>query len=135
MIDAPLETLKQRELIFSVDPPGQLGRAFNLLSGLDDLKIELGDRPTSLRVTYSLLDYSLESLELALVKEGFVLDDAALYQIGKKLTYYLEEIEFHNLNVPEWRAKNRKSEVFVKAYEHHLHGDHDDTPPELREYR
>lgn len=135
MTAVPSEALKQRDLVFSVDPPGQVERAFELLSGLDGLRVEYGSRPNSLRITYSLLDYALESLEQALVKEGFRLDDTALEQIGKKLTYYREEVEYHNLNVPQRLAKNRRNEIFVNAYEHHLHGDHDDTPPELREYK
>jgi len=135
MTAASPEGLKQRELVFSGDPPGQVERAFELLSGLDGLRVEHGNRPNSLRITYSLLDYALESLEQALVKEGFRLDDSALEQIGKRLTYYREEVEYHNLNVPQRLAKNRRREIFVNAYEHHLHGDHDDTPPELREYK
>lgn len=135
MTGAPPDALKQRELIFSGDPPGQVERAFELLSGLDGLRVEHGSRPNSLRITYNLLDYALESLEQALVKEGFRLDDTALKQIGKRLTYYREEVEYHNLNVPDWHARDRNREIFVKAYEHHLHGDHDDTPPELREYK
>ena len=135
MTAAPPEALKQRELLFSGEPPGQVDRAFELLSGLDDLRVERGNRPNSLHITYSLLDYDLESLVQALIGEGFHLDDTALEQIGKKLTYYREEVEFHNLNVPERLTKNRKTEIFVKAYDHHLHGDHDDTPPELREYK
>jgi len=135
MTAAPPETLKQRELVFSGEPPGQAERAFELLSGLDELQVEHGNNPNSLRISYSLLDYSLEALEQALIKQGFRLDDAALDQIGKKLTHYREEVEYHNLNVPQRLAKNREREIFVKAYGHHLHGDHDDTPPELREYK
>lgn len=135
MVAAPADVIKQRELVFSANPPGQAERAYLLLSGLDGLQVERCSRPDTLLISYSLLDYALESLEQALVKEGFVLDDSALGQIGKKLTYYREEVEYHNLNIPERHAKDRKSEIFIKAYEHHLHGDHDDTPPELREYK
>jgi len=132
---APPDAVKQRELVFAGTPAGQVDRAFELLSGLDDLRVERGARPGSLLLTYSLLDYSLEGLEHALLKEGFCFDDSALNQIGKKLIYYREEVEYHNLNVPERHNNSRNREIFVKAYEHHLHGDHDDTPPELREYK
>jgi hypothetical protein len=135
MTSAPPDTVKQRDLVFASDPPGQADRAYQLLTGLEGLQVEHGSQPNCLRITYSLLDYALESLEQALVKEGFSFDDSALGHIGKKLTYYREEVEYHNLNIPERHAKDRKSEIFVKAYEHHLHGDHDDTPPELREYK
>lgn len=135
MTDTPPDTLRQRDLVFAANPPGQADRAFQLLTGLEGLQVERGSEANRLRITYSLLDYALESLELALVKEGFILDDSGLGHIGKKLTYYREEVEYHNLNIPERHAKDRKSEIFVKAYDHHLHGDHDDTPPELREYK
>jgi len=133
--DLPEDTIKHRDLVFSDEPPGQVDRAYTLLSGLDGMQVERGAEPNCLRISYSLLDYSLESLEQALAAQGFRLEDTALGQISRKLTYYREEVEYHNLNVPERHTKSRKSEIFVKAYEHHLHGDHDDTPPELREYK
>lgn len=135
MTAVPPETIKQRELVFSGEPQGQVERAFALLSGLNDLQVERSDQPNTLRISYSLLDYSLEALEQALTRQGFRLDDTALEHISKKLTHYREEVEYHNLNVPQRLTKNREREIFVKAYEHHLHGDHDDTPPELREYK
>ncbi len=137
MAAAPPDTVKHRVLAFSANPAGQAERAYQLLSGLEGLQVERGSRPNTLLISYSLLDYGLEGLEQALVKEGFVFDRGTLGQIGKKLTYYREEVEYHNLNIPdpERYARSRKSEIFVKAYEHHLHGDHDDTPPELREYK
>lgn len=134
-MSAPPETIKQRALIFTADPPGQAERAYVLLKGLDNLTVERGDQPNALLVRYSLLDYSLEGLERALIKEGFRFDDNALTQIGKKLIHYCEDVEYHNLNTPERLTKNREREIFVKVYDHHLHGDHDDTPSELREYK
>lgn len=137
MAAAPSDAVKHRVLVFSANSPGQAERAYQLLSGLDGLQVERGSQPNTLHISYSLLDYGLESLEQALIKEGFTLADSALGQIGKKLTYYREEVEYHNLNIPdpERYARSRKSEIFAKAYEHHQHGDHDDTPPELREYK
>ncbi len=135
MSDAPPDTVKQRDLVFAPHPPGQAERAYRLLAGLDGLQVERSSLPNRLHITYSLLDYALESLEQALVKNGFLLDDSALGQIGKKLIYYREEVEYHNLNIPDRHARDRRREIFVKVYEHHMHGDHDDTPPELREYK
>ena len=31
------------------------------------------------------------------------------------------------------RLIKKSNEIYVKAWEHHAHGDHDDTPLELRE--
>lgn len=133
MPNTPFETAKQRELFFSADPPGQTERAFELLSGLEDLKVERGSQPNSLVVSYSLVDYSLDGLEHALLEQGFRFDDGMFQQIGKKLIHYCEDVQYHNLSTPEHKTKSREREIFVKVYDHHQHGDHDDTPQDLRE--
>jgi hypothetical protein len=131
----PPDAFKQRELFFSDPPPDQAERAFELLKGLDNLLVERGAQPNSLHIAYNLQDYSLEGLEQALTREGFHLSNNSLQQLSRKLIYYSEEVEYHNLNIPKRPAEKRKREVFIKAYEHHLHGDHDDTPQELRHYK
>ena len=52
-----------------------------------------------------------------------------------KLIYYVEDTQLHNIGAPEKRLKRSASEAYVKAWEHHPHGDHDDTPPEWRDYK
>lgn len=135
MPNTPFETDKQRELFFASDPPGQAERAYELLRGLDGLKVEYGSQPNSLRISYSLVDYSLDGLEQALHKEGFRFDDGVLQQISKKLIHYCEDVQYHNLNTPEHKTKSREREIFVKVYDQHAHGDHDDTPQDLREIK
>lgn len=131
----PFENHKRHELFFSDDPPGQADRAFDLLNGLEALQVERGSQPNSLVVSYNLLDYSMEGLESALVREGFRFDHSILHGIGRTLVHYCEEVQYHNMNVPERLTKSRGREVFVKAYDNHPHGDHDDTPEELRDYK
>jgi len=131
----PSETQKRRELFFSAEPPGQAGRAYDLLKGLDDLQVEPGSQANSLVINYSLLDYSLKGLENGLIREGFSFDDSLLHQLNRKLAHYGEEMQYHNLNTPELPVKSREREIFVRVYENHPHGDHDDTPQELREYK
>jgi hypothetical protein len=133
MPNTPFETDKQRELFFSDDPPGQTERAYELLNGLEDLKVERGSQPNSLIVSYSLVDYSLDGLEQALLKEGFHFNDGVFQQISRKLIHYCEDVQYHNLNTPEHKTKSREREIFVKVYDQHSHGDHDDTPQDLRE--
>lgn len=133
MPNTPFETEKQRELFFAAEPPGQTERAFELLSGLEGLIVERGSQPNSLLVGYSLTDYSLDGLEQALQKEGFHFDEGVLHHIGRKLIHYCEDVQYHNLNTPEHKTKSREREIFVKAYDQHAHGDHDDTPQDLRE--
>lgn len=130
-----IETLKQRDLFFAAEPPDQARRAFELLKGLGDLQVEPGTQPNSLRISYKLQDYSLYGLEKALVKQGFSFDNSVLHQIDRQFVHYSEEVEYHNLNIRERPTKSREKEIFVNVYDSHLHGDHDDTPEDLRDYK
>lgn len=135
MVD-PFELNKQRDIVFSGEPPGQIERAYQLLSGLPGCKVELNSTAANaLRVFYNLHDYTLEGLESGLTEEGFHLDHSILHSIGRKVIYYCEDTVCHNLDIPVHPTKKNEREVFVKAYEHEPHGDHDDTPPELRDYK
>lgn len=131
----PFELDKQRDIVFSNEPPEQLEQAYLLLSGLLNCKVEYGNTPNTLRVTYNLHNYTLEGLENALTEEGFHLDHSLLHSIGRKVIYYCEDTTCHNMEIPVHPTKKNEREVFVKAYDQQPHGDHDDIPPELREYK
>jgi hypothetical protein len=131
----PDELDKQRDIVFDPGFPDQAGRAFLLLSGLPNCKVERGDSPNVLRVCYNLRHYTLEGLEDGLLEEGFRLDQGPLHSIARKVIYYCEDTICHNLDIPAQPTKKNEREVFVKAYEHTPHGDRDETPPELRDYR
>lgn len=135
MMSNPFELQKIRDLVFASEPLGQADRAFDLLDGLQSFKVEKTDDPARLRIHYSLLDYTLEGLELALSNEGFILDNSLSMMMARKLVYYCEEVQYHNLDTPEHPVKSHGREIFVKVYDHHAHGDHDDTPRELREFK
>lgn len=134
MIDA-IELEKHREIVFSTEPLGQIDRAYKLLSGLPDCKVEYGNALNTLRITYNLHHYTLNGLEDGLTEEGFQLDHNPLHSIGRKVIYYCEDTACHNLDIPAQTTKMNQRVVFVKAYEHEPHGNHDDTPLELREYK
>ena len=121
------------ELYFAAEPAGQLERAQVLLGGLANLRVDKGLEPNSLRISYSLRDFSLEGLEAALKKAGFYFKENLLNKLGKQLIYYCEEVQYHNLSTPEHLTKSNTPVIFAKLYENHPHGDHDDTPKELRE--
>jgi hypothetical protein len=53
----------------------------------------------------------------------------------RALIYYVEETQLHNLEAPDRLLKKSQNEAYTHAWERHLHGDHDDTPPEWREYK
>ncbi|MDZ4201684.1 MAG: hypothetical protein U1C96_06010 [Gallionella sp.] len=131
----PFELEKQRDIVFSAEPHDQLEQALLLLSGLPDCKVELGSSDNTLRVSYNLHNYTLEGLENALTEEGFQLDHSLLHSIGRKVIYYCEDTTCHNLDIPVHPTKKNQREVFIKAYDLQPHGDHDNTPPELREYK
>ncbi len=129
------ELNKHHDITFSEEPPGQVERAYQLLSGLPDLKVEYGSASNTLRVSYNLHHYTLEGLENGLTEEGFHLDHSTLHNIGRKIIYYCEDTVCHNLDIPAHPTKMNEREIFVKAYDQVPHGDHDDTPPELRDYK
>jgi hypothetical protein len=123
----PFELQKERLLVFGGEPEGQLYQAYELLKGLKNFHVEKCSSPNCLRISYSVEHYSLEGLEKALIKEGFILKYSLLGRLKNHLVHYCEDVQYHNLNTPEPRTKNNSQEVFVKAYEQHPHGDHDNT--------
>lgn len=125
---------KVREIRFRPLPPGQVDKAWSALQALPGVKVETGPRPLSVVVRYSILEYSLEVLESALADAGFHLDQSLYMKLRRALIYFCEETQRHNLLSPE-RLLKQSNEVYIKAYAHHPHGDHDDTPLELREYK
>ena len=131
----PFELQKERVLVFCDDPSNQLEQAYLLLSGLENFHVERGSQSNSLLIRYSVQHYSLEALEKALVREGFRLKESLFDKLKKQLLHYCEDVQYHNLKTPEPRTKNNSQEIFVKAYDHHPHGNHDDTPKELREFK
>lgn len=123
----PFELQKQRVLIFADEPANQIEQAFLLLSGLDDIQVDNGPTSNSIIIRYSVEHYSLEGLEKALLKEGFIFNYSWVSRLKNGFIHYCEDVQYHNLKSPEPRTKNNSQEVFIKAYEHHPHGDHDYT--------
>ncbi|CAI06674.1 hypothetical protein [Aromatoleum aromaticum] len=125
---------KQREIRFASLPPGQVAQAMRSLQMFKGLRVSSGEHPLSLVVSYSVLEFSLEMVESALSEAGFHLDGALYWRLVRTFVYFCEETQRHNLGSPE-RLIKKSNEVYVTAYDHHLHGDHDDTPLEFREYK
>jgi hypothetical protein len=127
------DTFRIRQLSFARFPPGQAQVAAVLLDGLPHLTVlECVDERTLL-VRYELPDYTLERVERALAAEGFHLDNSILTKIRRALIYYCEANLCAHLGPP---PRDRLSkQIFAEAYEHHPHGDRDDTPEEWRRYR
>ncbi len=125
---------KTRELRFKVLPKGQTERALRALGRLEGLKVEHGPHERTLIVHYSVLDYSMESLETALREAGFTLPNTLYMKLTRALVYFCEETQRHNLMSPD-RLLKQSNKVYIQAWDQHLHGDHDETPPDLREFK
>jgi len=124
-------TRKHREIRFAKLPPGQIEHAYMLLARLEHLELAPGLLPNSLSVWYEVENYTMEGLEAALRHEGFHLECSLYAKLIRALVYYAEDTQLRNLHGPQ-RLLKQSHEVYCKAWENHPHGDHDDTPVELR---
>ncbi len=95
------------------------------------MEVDHGELPNTLSIWYDVGAYTLQGLEAALRKQGFHLSNKLYIKMVRALVYYCEETQLRNMRVPE-RLIKKSHEVYSKAWDHHLHGDHDETPPELR---
>ena len=126
---------KEREILFAKFPPGQVPEASDHLAEKEALEVQPKIEKRAVGVGYELTQYTLSDLEEELVDKGFHLDNTLLTKLTRALIYYVEDTQLHNLDAPQKRLKRSSQEAYVKAWEHRPHGDHDDTPPEWREYK
>ncbi|RIX48819.1 MAG: hypothetical protein D3M94_02600 [Rhodocyclales bacterium GT-UBC] len=125
---------KNREILFAKFPPGQVPEAADDLKRLDE--VEVAPRTErAVGVAYELQQHTLQELEEHLEDKGYHLDNTLMSKLTRALIHYVEDTQLHNLGAPEKRLKRSSQEAYVKAWELHPHGDHDDTPPEWREYK
>ena len=127
------ELTKQREILFAEFPPGQVAEAVLRLQRLESLQVE-AKNSLALNVRYDLRSYNLRMLLDYLTDAGFHLDNSLMSIFLRALAHYTEEVQSHNLEMPERQIK-KAHEAFVQAWEQHPHGDQDDTPPEWRNYK
>jgi len=125
---------KHREILFSRFPPGQIPEAADHLKRQDGLDAEARLEKRAVDVNYDLRDHTLEGLETQLQDKGFHLDNTLMSKLVRALIYYVEDTQLHNLGATE-RPLKQSQEAYVHAWERHAHGDHDETPPEWREYK
>lgn len=126
---------KERNVLFSKFPPGQVPEASDFLCRLDHLEVEAHVERRAVGVAYDLHEHSLQELEHALEDKGYHLDNTLMSKMMRALIYYVEETQLHNLDAPHRLLKKSQHEAYTHAWERHPHGDHDDTPPEWREYK
>lgn len=126
---------KNREILFAKFPPGQVPEAADDLKRLHEVEVATRIEKRSVAVGYELQQHTLLELEEHLEDKGYHLDNTLLSKLTRALIHYVEETQLHNLDAPEKRLKRTSQEAYVNAWEQHPHGDHDDTPPEWREYK
>lgn len=127
------DTERTRQLSFTRLPAGQAKEAFILLQDLPHLTVLSSVGDTGLIIHYELPLYTLERIEAALIDQGFHLENTLFIKLKRSLIHYVESVQCQNMSQPLQRERSQR--IFAQVYEHHAHGDHDATPPELREYR
>lgn len=125
---------KQRDILFAKFPPGQVPEAADQLARMDGLEVAPLLEKRAVEVDYDLSDYTLRDLEDHLVDRGYHLDNTLMSKLVRALIHYSEDTQLRNMNAPE-RLTKKSQEAYVKAWEHHPHGDRDDTPLEWRDYK
>ena len=105
------------------------------LKHLESLEVQPRFEKRAVGVSYELSEHTLRELDEHLVDRGYHLDNTLLTKLTRALIYYVEDTQLHNMGAPEKLLKRSSQEAYVHAWEHHPRGDHDDTPPEWREYK
>ncbi|WP_028456018.1 hypothetical protein [Chitinilyticum litopenaei] len=123
---------KHREIVLYALPTDQAVQAARYLGRLPGITVQANAAQHSIMLSYCVTDYTLQELENLLMTAGFHLDNSILQKIRRALAHYCEDVQRDNLDIPEHNIKTR--DVYAKVWEHHPHGDHDDTPEELRRY-
>ncbi|MEW5943218.1 MAG: hypothetical protein AB1710_05100 [Pseudomonadota bacterium] len=129
----PQDLRKTREICFNRLPPGQPAQAVQALSRVKDLAVRPSSREHCVLVDYHIQHHTLNDLEHTLASRNFHLDNSLLSKIRRAVVSYAEEVQRDNLN--SLGTEDRTRPIYVRIYEHHAHGDHDETPEEWREYR
>lgn len=131
----PEDLHKHREIFFAKFPPEQVPHAAQDLERLEEITVQAMNEKRAVGVEYELTAHTLREIEGHLVDQGYHLDNNLMNKLVRALIHYVEETQLHNLGAPEKRLKRSQQEGYVQAWEQRPHGDHDDTPPELREYK
>jgi hypothetical protein len=127
--------IKHREIGFSkLHPdPNQAQTATLLLSDIEGVKHVNFVSATFMRISYNVLNITLEQIEDILKELGFHLDNRLIYRMKRSLYYYTEETQRanHGCNKADGNCTQK---VFVKRYQAIKHGCRDERPTHWRKY-
>ncbi|PAS95525.1 MAG: hypothetical protein BSR46_16880 [Candidatus Dactylopiibacterium carminicum] len=132
--DALADSVQHHDLRLAALPLGQRQTALRMLQDIPHLKAEASDHPCGIRLCYDLAHHHLAGIESLLESQGIRLDNSLVSRLKRSLVRFVEETQVRNASSPQ-RLIKQSNQVYVKAYEHHPHGDRDETPPELREFK
>ena len=117
---------KNREILFAKFPPGQVPEAADDLQRIDEVDVQPKFEKRAVGVSYDVSVHTLRELDEHLIDRGYHLDNTLMSKLTRALVYYVEDTQLHNMAAPEKRLKRSSQEAYVKAWEHHPHGDHRD---------
>lgn len=127
--------IKHREIVFSkLHPdPNQARSAVLAITDLEGVSHAHLVSPTFMRITYDVLQITLEQIEGLLAEMGFHLDNRLLYRMKRALYYYTEETQRANNGISN-SGSNNTQKVFAKRYQTLKHGCRDQRPTHWRKY-
>jgi hypothetical protein len=127
--------IKHREITFrDLHPdPNQARTAALFLADVEGVIHTEPVSPLLLRVSYDLLQVTLEQVEEAIEEIGLHIDDSLLFRIRRALHYYSEETQRANLGCSRGES-NCTQKVFAVRYRALDHGCRDHRPEHWRRY-
>ncbi|MCB5197078.1 hypothetical protein [Deefgea salmonis] len=127
-----LEDCIQHDIVFNPSAIEQASAAAHFLAQLKGIQAQAFPAEHKITIRYSLRDYALLDIEQQLQHAGFELDTHFWQKVKRELVHYSETVQRDNLAMPEHNLKS--PQIYIHVWEKHPHGDHDDTPEELRRY-
>lgn len=126
---------KLREIAFrDLHPdPNQAQTAALLLEDVAGVIYAEPISPVLLRVSYDLLQVTLEQIEEAIKEIGLHIDDGLMFRIRRALHYYSEETQRANLGCSRGES-NCTEKVFALRYRALDHSCRDHRPEHWRRY-
>ncbi|MBM5573861.1 hypothetical protein [Deefgea sp. CFH1-16] len=122
----------QHDIVFNPSAVDQTVAAARFLAHLNGIQAQAYPAEHKITISYSLCEYALLDIEQQLQNAGFELDTHFWQKIKREFVHYSETVQRDNLAMPEHNLKS--PQIYIHAWEKHQHGDHDDTPEELRRY-
>ncbi|EGW53980.1 hypothetical protein [Candidatus Endoriftia persephonae] len=129
------EFTKHREIHFvELHPdPQQAQTAALLLADVEGIDRIEPVAPSHLRISYNLLEVSLEQIEIGLTEVGLHLDNRLYFRLKRALYYYTEETQRSNMGCSRSDSKCTRR-IFAERYQRQDHSCRDHRPEHWRRY-